>query len=500
MGPVAFSLLTGRLRITLSRVDFSAPTARALAGLIMTQSIRLEFDRGTILVHGLERGVEDGSSKDSPPVSLPGCAFDRRVGLWRAPARHYREIVTALTRNDVEHEDDAREYGEVELSLGLERTPFPYQAAAVDAWAEGGKRGVVVLPTGAGKTFVAQLVMLRVQRPTLVVTPTIDLMQQWYGVLASGFDMEVGLIGGGYHEPLPVTVTTYDSAYLHMDRLGNRYGLVVFDECHHLPGPSYLLAAESLIAPFRLGLTATLEREDGEEWRLETAIGPVVYRQEIKELAGQYLSDYETTKIRVRLSNEERERYQESRAVYRDFLNAKNIRIGSSGGWARFLMATSQSEEGRRAFLAYREQKTIAQASTAKIRALERLFIQHSRDRVLVFTNDNDTVYRISRQFLIPAITHQTKVKERHEILEKFNSGAYPFLVTSKVLNEGVDVPAANVAIILSGSGSVREHVQRLGRILRRAEGKHAILYELVAEDTAEEFVSSRRRMHSAYS
>jgi superfamily II DNA or RNA helicase len=119
---------------------------------------------------------------------------------------------------------------------------------------------------------------------------------------------------------------------------------------------------------------------------------------------------------------------------------------------------------------------------------------------VIIFTSDNKTVYKISRKFLIPAITHQTKVKERHEILQRFNAGDYPFLVTSKVLNEGVDVPAANVAIVLSGSGSVREHVQRLGRILRRAQDKHALLYEVVAEDTAEEYVSSRRRQHSAYS
>ena len=99
----------------------------------------------------------------------------------------------------------------------------------------------------------------------------------------------------------------------------------------------------------------------------------------------------------------------------------------------------------------------------------------------------------------MPAITHQTKVKERHELLQAFNDGTFPFLVTSKVLNEGVDIPAANVGIVLSGSGSVREHVQRLGRILRRAENKRAVLYEVVAEDTAEEFTSTRRRKHSAY-
>jgi superfamily II DNA or RNA helicase len=118
---------------------------------------------------------------------------------------------------------------------------------------------------------------------------------------------------------------------------------------------------------------------------------------------------------------------------------------------------------------------------------------------VLVFTNDNDTVYRIARTFLLPALTHQTDLKERREILERFNAGRYPAVVTSRVLNEGVNIPEANVAVILSGTGSVREHVQRLGRILRRKEGKRATLYEVVTEGTVEERVSDRRREHDAY-
>ncbi len=456
-----------------------------------SSALRLSFEGGTLLLAGREESIA--------ALDLPGCIFDSRVDTWRAPARYYREIVSELTTAGVDYEDEARAYEQLEFELQIDREPFPHQSESVAEWWNAGGRGVVVLPTGAGKTFVAQLAMLQARRSTLVVTPTIDLMQQWYGVLGSGFGMDVGLVGGGYYEILPVTVTTYDSAYLHMERFGNRFGFIVFDECHHLPGPSYLLAAESSVAPFRLGLTATLEREDGEEWRLRDAIGETVYRQEIRELAGEYLSEYETVHVNVPLSGEERERYQRSREIYRGFVRANGIRIGGPGGWAQFLMLSSQSERGREAFLAYREQKTIAQASEAKLRALEKLLAQHRTDRVLLFTNDNETVYRISRKFLIPAITHQTKVKERHEILQKFNRGEYPFVVTSKVLNEGVDVPAANVGVVLSGSGSVREHVQRLGRILRRAEGKRAILYELVAEDTAEEFVSTRRRQHSAY-
>jgi len=453
--------------------------------------MRLEFDRGTLLIR---TGGELPSG-----LRLPGCSFDRRVGEWRAPAWRYREVMTALHRSGVELENAAGGFAPQELRSRMVREPFPYQGEAVAAWFDAGRRGVVVLPTGAGKTFVAQMIMERLDRSALVVTPTLDLMQQWYGVLGTAFEEEVGLVGGGYYEVRPLTVTTYDSAYIHMERFGDRFALLVFDECHHLPGPSYATAAELALAPFRLGLTATPEREDGAEERLDRLVGPIVYRREIGELAGEFLADYETVTLRVSLSREEREEYLREREIYRDFVAEHRIRLGSAAGWGRFLMLTSGSREGRRAFLAYRRQKTIAQASDAKLRLLERLLERHRHGRVLIFTSDNDTVYRISRRFLVPAITHQTRVKERHEILQCFNGGDYPFLVTSRVLNEGVDVPAADVGIVLSGSGSVREHVQRLGRILRRAEGKRAVLYEVVAEDTAEEFTSSRRRQHGAY-
>ena len=116
-----------------------------------------------------------------------------------------------------------------------------------------------------------------------------------------------------------------------------------------------------------------------------------------------------------------------------------------------------------------------------------------------MFTNDNATVYEISRRLLLPAITHQTDLKERRAMLAAFADGRLPVIVTSKVLNEGVDIPSADVAIVLSGTATVREHVQRLGRILRKQEGKQAVLYELVVEDSAEERTSARRREHAAY-
>jgi superfamily II DNA or RNA helicase len=130
---------------------------------------------------------------------------------------------------------------------------------------------------------------------------------------------------------------------------------------------------------------------------------------------------------------------------------------------------------------------------------LTRLLHAHRGERILVFTDDNATAYAISRRFLIPAITHQTKVKERSAILAGYRAGELFAIVTSKVLNEGVDVPEASVGVVLSGSGSVREHVQRLGRILRKAEGKRALLYEIVSAGTSEERTSDKRREHVAY-
>jgi superfamily II DNA or RNA helicase len=469
--------------------------------------MRLEFDRGTLLLKPAETAAGGGKpgrgarpSSDLPPaLALPGLAYDRRVACYRAPARLYREVVRALRGAGIAFEDAARAYVPLDLASRLVREPFPHQLEAVEAWTAAGRRGAVVLPTGAGKTFVAQLAIEQLGRSALVVTPTIDLLHQWYGALATSFDVEVGLLGGGYHEPRPLTVTTYDSAYLHMERLGYRFALAVFDECHHLPGPTYSLAAEQMIAPFRLGLTATPEREDGGEALLAELLGPIVYRREIRELAGRFLADYDTVQLRVQLTAEEAAAYLAAREVYLDFARRQGIALASAAGWSRFLRATSRSEEGRRAFLAYRQQKAIAEASEAKLRLLARLFARHRDDRVLVFTSDNQTVYEIARRFLIPAITHQTPVKERHEVLQRFNAGDYPFLATSRVLNEGVDVPEANVGVVLSGSGSVREHVQRLGRILRRRPGKQAVLYEVVAERTAEEGTSRRRRRHSAY-
>ena len=448
-----------------------------------------EFEEGTITLRG-----------DLPPNETPpGCEWDDRTEQWRGKAYRYRQVVTWLRSLEIEHEDRAAGFSQLSLVHRIERTPHQHQEEALTAWKASGRQGIVVLPTGTGKSYLAELAMVETPRSTLVVAPTIDLMNQWYDQLSAAFGLEIGLIGGGYHEPRDITVTTYDSAYIRMDRLGDRFGLVVFDEVHHLPGPTYMLGAECCVAPYRLGLTATLERADGRHELLDEVVGQVVYERSISELAGTHLAQYEVVRTVTELSAEEQTRYEAARQEYVSFIRSSGIRMGAPDGWSRFVAMSCRSPQGRRAMRGRQEMRRLALAAPSKLEHLDKLLRQHAADRVLIFTNDNETVYRISRLFLVPAITHQTDAKERREILERFNSGRYPVVVTSKVLNEGVNVPAANIAIVLSGSGSVREHVQRLGRILRRHGDKHAVLYEVVTLGTVEERVSRKRREHEAY-
>jgi superfamily II DNA or RNA helicase len=434
------------------------------------------------------------------PTVLPSrCQWDDRSRCYRAPAMDYAEIVMGCVRRKEEYEDAARAYDELPAGAQARREPRPFQAEALEAWRKQRGRGVVVLPTGAGKSHVAVMAIDAMRRSTLVVAPTLDLVRQWYDLLRSSFPVGVGVVGGGDYAVAPLTVTTYDSAYIHMEHLGNRFGLVVFDECHHLPGDAYALAARFCLAPFRLGLTATPERADGRHVELDELIGPVVYARDIVELAGDYLAEYEVEQIIVELSPAERAAYDEARAIYRDFVSSNGISFRRPDGWQRFIQASSRSREGRRAMEAYLRQRQLAFAAPSKMAYLEHLLHVHRADRTLVFTQDNATAYDIARRFLIPVITHQTRVTERSEILAGLAEGTYGAVATSKVLNEGVDVPDANVAVIVSGSGSVREHVQRLGRVLRKRGDKRAVLYELVAGGTAEAFTSERRRDHVAY-
>ena len=444
--------------------------------------LKLIFESGTLILEGAYENT-------SVPKAF---VWDTRTRHFRAPAFRYREIIKEFIRTKTPYEDAAKNYVTFDFKQKYRIEPRPFQTASIEAWRAHERCGVIVLPTGAGKTHVATMAIEMCNRQTLVIVPTLDLMNQWYDLLVSTFNAEIGLIGGGFYEIGAITVTTYASAFRHQERLGNQFGLIIFDEAHHLPGEGYRYAAEFAIAPFRLGLTATPERTDGGEEFLEDLIGQIVFQLEAQQLAGEYLADYIIERVEVDLSEDEREAYARERKIYTDFRRAKNLPYGQEG-WRMFLIQSARSEDGRRAMKAYRNYKKIALGTESKLHVLQDLLVRHKHDKVLIFTAENEMVYRISNDYLIPAITHETNVKERKFWLDAFNNGDVLALATSKVLNEGVNIPDASVAIILSGSGSSREHIQRLGRILRKKDDKQAVLYEVVTRDTTEEYTSQKR-------
>jgi superfamily II DNA or RNA helicase len=446
----------------------------------------ITYDRGTLLLHPPPRGRG----------WMEYATWDDRVEKFRVPGHNYRQLVEVLQHEQTDFIDKAKAFASLELDSQLQLEPYPHQAAALQAWKRAGRQGVIVLPTGAGKTLVAQLAMAATPRSTLILVPTIDLMHQWYAQLLTAFPgTEIGLLGGGSRDRSPILISTYDSAAIQIESLGDLYGLLICDECHHLPTDFYRVVAEYSIAPYRLGLSATPERSDGKHQDLEQLLGKEVYRQTAADLAGSALAPYRVEQIEVKLSDEELSRYHKLIEERDIFLRSQKISFGSIDGWQKFIRASCRSTEGRRAMLAHREAKEITLSTNGKLRILAEILERHYPESTLIFTSDNATVYRIAQSLLIPAITHHTPVKERHQILTHFREGTYNVLVASQVLNEGVDVPAASIAVILSGTASPREYIQRLGRILRKGKAdKQAVLYELISKGTSEERVSARRR------
>jgi superfamily II DNA or RNA helicase len=389
-----------------------------------------------------------------------------------------------------------RERYALPFSPALSLHPRPYQSAAVDAWLRADGRGVVVLPTGAGKTVVAYDAIARLSVRTLIVVPTIELLRQWRAGVTERLSAPqdaVGAIGGGERRAGPITVITYDSAAMPRRRLEG-YGLLVFDEVHHLPAESYRAIVAKCPAPWRLGLSATIERADGRHEDLTRLIGPIVFERDPEELAAaKHIAAYRERRIYVDLTPEEEMRYEALMAQWRWYLATRRSELAGPNMFAALIRRAGGDPEARRALRAHHEARLVAMNAGAKLGAIEQLLRTHAGDKVIVFSEYVDMVDRISKALLLPAITYRTPPAERHAILEGFRAGELTKLVTGRVLNEGVDVPDANVAIVASGSSSMREYVQRLGRVLR-PKPTEAQLYELISRRTTERTAARRRR------
>ncbi|MDD7944754.1 DEAD/DEAH box helicase [Microbacterium sp. NE2HP2] len=344
----------------------------------------------------------------------------------------------------------------------------PYQRKAVDIFTEGGS-GVVVLPCGAGKTLVGAAAMADTKTTTLILVTNTVSARQWRNELLKRTSLtpeEIGEYSGQSKEVKPVTIATYQiltakrkGEYAHLALLDALdWGLVVYDEVHLLPAPVFKLTAD-LQARRRLGLTATLVREDGREGDVFSLIGPKRFDAPWKEIEAQgFISPAVCYEVRVDLPASDRLEY-----------------------------AASADDERYR----------LAATAHAKIGVVRDLVAKHTGEQILVIGQYLDQIDVLSDALGAPKITGSTPVDEREELYEAFRTGEIPVLIVSKVANFSIDLPDASVAIQVSGSfGSRQEEAQRLGRLLRpKSNGHTASFYTLIARDTVDQdFAQNRQR------
>jgi superfamily II DNA or RNA helicase len=445
--------------------------------------MRLVFDRGTIV-------LLDASSADS--AHLPGALWDPRIAAFRCPARYYQTLLAELRHRGVPFSDEVAETQAALTNDGPAVELRAYQEAALTAWELSGRRGIAVMPTGSGKTRTAIAAIARAQVPTLCLVPTRVLLDQWARAIDELLGVVPGRLGDGERRIDRITVATFESAWRSMDRLGNQFGLLIADEVHHFGVGLRDEALDMCTAPLRLGLTATKPRGAG-ALRLDDLVGPIVYELRVDELVGEFLAPFDTIVLHLDLTSEERCEYEAWMAQFRDVMH-RFRRFHPGATWSEFATIAGRTDEGRRAIAAFHRARKLTAFPAAKRATVTALLDRHRASRTIVFTADNTTAYAISREHLIMPLTCDIGRKERERALSLFRDGQLRALVSAQVLNEGLDVPDAEVGIVVAGSKGEREHVQRVGRVLRPRPGKRALVYELVVRSTGEVREAHRRR------
>jgi superfamily II DNA or RNA helicase len=284
-----------------------------------------------------------------------------------------------------------------------------------------------------------------------------------------------------------------------MPTLGNRFDLLIFDECHHLPGRIRGDAARMSMATKRLGLTATPERSDGREDELERLIGPTVYQLSIAQVRGQSLAEYDIIRIPVHLSDSEQAIYDHLSKEVRQYVYQRRL-DEPNFQWKDLCAESATEPESRRALNLFRRKQAIENRATEKLRVLEDLFRLHQGSPMIVFVGSNAMARDVSNRFLIPCLLSHCGKRERLDYLDGLKDHSYPAIVANQVLDEGVDLPIVKVAVVIGGMASKKQATQRLGRILRKQGNQRAILYEVVCQDTTESQRSRQRRNNDAYS
>ncbi len=465
--------------------------------------IQIDFHQGTLRLRGLDDATV---RKITQQVALTD---DARQRCWLCDAMHAATIRSLLEIGADGIDCGLNDQG-ISRTLTIAQKRLPTlredQVQAVEAFQHGGRRGLVVMPTGTGKTVVALSLIARQSTSTLVVVPVRDLMYQWHARILETLGINAGLIGDGVHRVSPISVTTYDSAAIHMPRIGDRFDMIIFDEVHHLAGPWRSDAARMSMATVRLGLTATPPTAQDRLALLNELVGPTLYQQAIEQASGKTLAEYSVRRIAVRMDEAETNAYRSYGKTIQQFVavcREENPKFQWDDTYKLVADAKASPElamAAGAALRAFRAKRKIEEQTRAKFRVLEDLFRLHAGSPVLVFTGSNVMARRIAIRFMVPCLLSHCAKRERQDLIAGFAEGRYPVLVANRVLDEGVDLPSVKTAIVLGGMASTRQAIQRLGRVLRRSPtGEAAQLYEIVTEDSNEVQRSRDRRRNTAY-
>lgn len=366
-----------------------------------------------------------------------------------------------------------------------------YQEEAVNKWKENGLKGIIALPTGAGKTVIGIMAIAEVKKTTLIVTFTKEQMVQWRDSIAKFTDIRMEDIGFFFSEEKeikPITITTYQTAFRHIQELGDKFELLIVDEVHHLPAEKFKKIALHCLAPKRLGLSATPYRDDGRHEELFKLMGGLIYYKSPQELMQKgYLAQFKIIPVHVELRPDENNLYKDLMKKFKELAGGRSI--------SKLLEDMRNGDKtAKEALRVFNNAKKIFSVTESKLDAIKQILELEKGNKVLIFTQYVDQAEEIARELNAYLLTGNVKRKEREQILKEFKEAKEGVLVLTTVGDEGLDIPDANVGIIVAGTGSKRQFVQRLGRILRPKDGKVARLYEIVVRGTLDEVLSKKRK------
>ncbi|MEM1560167.1 MAG: DEAD/DEAH box helicase [Ignisphaera sp.] len=422
--------------------------------------------------------------------------YDKNSKVFKlAKPMHLFDIINTLKKRgiDVVNRTGIEERIELPLKLAFKGTLRDYQTEALEAWRKNVYRGIISLPTGTGKTVIAIAAMAEVNVKTLVVTYTKEQMFQWRDKIVEFTDVSpaiVGLFYGNEKRVAPITITTYQSAFRYVDILAMGFSMLIVDEVHHLPADKFRFIAENMYAPIRLGLSATVIREDGRHTDLFPLMGGIVYNKTLQELIEKgYVAPFRVERVYVQLTSDEKKKYKDLLERYKKL--AKN-RV-----FEQLLADSRRGDMGALEAIKVRsELRSLVHNAEKKIDAIIKIVNKEleNNSKILIFTQYIEQAKKIAEKLSTYYIVGDLDEDARKKRLEMFKQGAVRVLVLTTVGDEGIDIPDANVGIIVAGTGSRRQFIQRLGRLLRPLPGKEARLYEVIVKGTFEEAESRKRR------